>query len=210
MRAIHITPHTTKLSLHTPTGPPSTCTLQPIPGTLPPPPPPPPVSLMRIRESVPREGKSTFFLLQRQVPRVCSACACSAAQLCLSLCDPVHCSPPGSSVHGILQAGILEWVAIPSPGDLRNPGINPGSPALQADSLLSEPPEKPRVGPFSNAIVYTHSTSDPYHPHHCLPHLHLCHLSTSQFLRPCHWFCILIAKIMIKARLYRGLILEEN
>ena len=32
---------------------------------------------------------------------------------CLPLCDPMHCSLPGSSVHGILQAGILEWVAIP-------------------------------------------------------------------------------------------------
>ena len=35
-----------------------------------------------------------------------------AAQLCLTLCDPKNCSPPGSSVHGILQARILEWVAI--------------------------------------------------------------------------------------------------
>ena len=35
-----------------------------------------------------------------------------AAQLCLSLCDPMNCSLPGSSVHGILQARILEWVAI--------------------------------------------------------------------------------------------------
>ena len=34
------------------------------------------------------------------------------AQLCLTLCDPMDCSPPGSSVHGILQARILEWVAI--------------------------------------------------------------------------------------------------
>ena len=34
------------------------------------------------------------------------------AQLCPTLCDPVDCSPPGSSVHGILQARILEWVAI--------------------------------------------------------------------------------------------------
>ena len=34
------------------------------------------------------------------------------AQLCLTLCDPMHCSQPGSSVHGILQARILEWVAI--------------------------------------------------------------------------------------------------
>ena len=34
-------------------------------------------------------------------------------ELCLTLCDPMDCSPPGSSVHGILQARILEWVAIP-------------------------------------------------------------------------------------------------
>ena len=33
---------------------------------------------------------------------------------CLTLCNPVDCSPPGSSVHGILQARILEWVAMPS------------------------------------------------------------------------------------------------
>ena len=35
------------------------------------------------------------------------------AQLCLTLSDPMNCSPPGSSVHGFLQAGILDWVAIP-------------------------------------------------------------------------------------------------
>ena len=35
------------------------------------------------------------------------------AQSCLTLCDPMDCSLPGSSVHGILQAGILEWLAIP-------------------------------------------------------------------------------------------------
>ena len=34
------------------------------------------------------------------------------AQSCLTLCDPVDCSPPGSCVHGILQARVLEWVAI--------------------------------------------------------------------------------------------------
>ena len=44
---------------------------------------------------------------------------------------------------GILQTEILEWVAMPSPGDLPNSGIEPRSPALQADSLLSEPPGKP-------------------------------------------------------------------
>ena len=51
----------------------------------------------------------------------------------------MDCSPPGSSVHGILQAKILEWVAIPSPGELPNPGIDPRSPALQADTLQAEP-----------------------------------------------------------------------
>ena len=54
----------------------------------------------------------------------------------------MDCSLPGSSVHGIFQARILEWVAIPSPGDLPNPGIEPESPALQADTLPSEPSGK--------------------------------------------------------------------
>ena len=60
-------------------------------------------------------------------------------QSCLTLCSPKNCSPPGSSVQGILQARILEWVAFPPPGDLPDPGIKPASPlapALQADSLL--------------------------------------------------------------------------
>ena len=39
---------------------------------------------------------------------------CSFAQLCLTLCNPVDCSPSGSSVHGIFQAKILEWAAIKS------------------------------------------------------------------------------------------------
>ena len=46
----------------------------------------------------------------RKVP----CCSCSVAQSCLTLCEPVNCSPPGSSVHGISQARILEWVAISS------------------------------------------------------------------------------------------------
>ena len=59
--------------------------------------------------------------------------------------ESVSCSAvlPASSVHGILQARLLEWGAITSPGHLPDPGIKPGSPALRADSLPSEPPEKP-------------------------------------------------------------------
>ena len=45
------------------------------------------------------------------------------AQSCLTLGDPMNCSLPGSSVHGILQGRILEWVAMPSSRDLPNPGI---------------------------------------------------------------------------------------
>ena len=52
-------------------------------------------------------------------------------------------SPPVSSVHGILQAAILEWVASPPPGNLPDPGIEPESPVLQADSLPTEPLGKP-------------------------------------------------------------------
>ena len=66
------------------------------------------------------------------------------AQLCPTLCDPMDCSLPGSSIYGILQARILEWVTISfSRGSSQPPGIEPGSPTLEADALTSEPPEKP-------------------------------------------------------------------
>ena len=48
-------------------------------------------------------------------------------QLCPTLCNPMDCSPPGSSVHGILQARILEWVAISSSRGSSPPGIKPAS-----------------------------------------------------------------------------------
>ena len=65
--------------------------------------------------------------------------ASEIAQSCPTLCNPMDCSQPGSSVHGVLQPRILEWVPFPSPGDLPNTGIEPGSPALQADSFPTEP-----------------------------------------------------------------------
>ena len=57
---------------------------------------------------------------------------------------PTLCAPMDYTVHGILQARILEWAAFPSPGDLPNPGIKPRSPSLQADSLPAEPQGKPK------------------------------------------------------------------
>ena len=68
---------------------------------------------------------------------------CSAAQLRPTLCNPIDCSPPGSSVHGISQARILESVATPFSRDLPYPGIKARSPTLQSDSLPSEPRGKP-------------------------------------------------------------------
>ena len=52
------------------------------------------------------------------------------------------CSPPGSSVHEVLQARILQWVAMPSSQGSSQPRDRTQSPTLQADSLLSEPPGK--------------------------------------------------------------------
>ena len=53
-----------------------------------------------------------------------------ATQSCLTLFDPMGGSLPSFSVHGIFQARVLEWVAIPSPEDLPDPGIRTGSPTL--------------------------------------------------------------------------------
>ena len=61
------------------------------------------------------------------------------AQSCLTLCDPMDCSPPGSSVHGFSRQEHWSRLPVPSPGGLPHPGNEPGSPALQAVSLLSEP-----------------------------------------------------------------------
>ena len=71
---------------------------------------------------------------------------CECAQLCLTLCDPMDCNPPGCSVHGISHARILGWVAIFPPGDLRNPGIELHHPMWQIDSSPLEPPRKPLKG----------------------------------------------------------------
>ena len=63
---------------------------------------------------------------------------------CLTFCDPMDCTLLSSSVHGNLQAKeYWSGLPIPSPGDLPNPGIKRRSPALQADSLPTEPAGKP-------------------------------------------------------------------
>ena len=56
---------------------------------------------------------------------------------------PMDYSPPGFSIHGILQGRILEWVAVSFSRESSDPGIEPRSPALGVDALTSESPEKP-------------------------------------------------------------------
>ena len=61
----------------------------------------------------------------------------------MTLCDPMDCSPPGSSVHGISQAGILAWTAISYSRGLPDPRIEPASPALTGKFFTIALPGKP-------------------------------------------------------------------
>ena len=60
-----------------------------------------------------------------------------------TLCDPMDWSPPVSCVQEFYRQGYWSGLPFPSPGDLPDPGIEPGSPALQPDSLPAELPGKP-------------------------------------------------------------------
>ena len=83
--------------------------------------------------------------------------ACLVAQLCPTLCDPMDCSPPGSSVHGILQARILEWVAISSSRESSYPGIESMFPALAGGFFTTAdllPPEKKALPGDRNGQIH--------------------------------------------------------
>ena len=82
-------------------------------------------------------------------------CVCSVGPLCLTLCDPVDYSPPDSSVHGVFQARILEWLPFPTLGYLPNLGIKPMSsvsPTLSGRFSTTVPPGKPVA---SSCLVYS-------------------------------------------------------
>ena len=73
-------------------------------------------------------------------------CVCSQLpQSCPALCDPMDCSPPGSSLHEILQTRILEWITMPSSGDLPDPVIEPlfCVSCIAGGFFTTEPPGKP-------------------------------------------------------------------
>ena len=81
-----------------------------------------------------------------------NARVCSVTQSCLTLCNPTDCSLP-SSVHGISQASILEWVAISYFRGSSRPGIKPESPELQADSLPLSHLGSPRLGQGNKYVL---------------------------------------------------------
>ena len=76
-------------------------------------------------------------------------CVRERARACIShsaltVCSPMDCSPPGFSAHGILQARILEWVAIAFSSGSSEPRDQTQVSHVAADSLPSEPPGKPQ------------------------------------------------------------------
>ena len=116
-------------------------------------------------------------------------CVCVLiAQSYLTLCNPMDCSLPCLPVHGILQARILEWVAISFSRGLPNPGIEPKFPALQAVSLPSEPLGKPFYSTnhllINYAIYYLFCVLFSV----CLPHYNMDFARTEIFTCLTHWF----------------------
>ena len=74
-------------------------------------------------------------------------------QLHLTLCDPIDCSPPGSSLHRILQTRYWNGLPFPSPRNLPDPGIEPRSPALKADAFTVWATREAPIG-FSNSHIH--------------------------------------------------------
>ena len=86
---------------------------------------------------------------------------CLVAQSCPSLCDPVDCSPPGSSIHGILQAGMLEWVVVPFSRRSSRPRDRTHVSCFlhwQVGSLPLAPPGKPQLCTHCPSIGSTKHT----------------------------------------------------
>ena len=82
---------------------------------------------------VTEQQRVNWMVLIYDIVCVC-VCVCvhvySVIQSCLTLCDPMDCSPPGSSVHGIIPVRILEWTAMPSSRGSSQPRDRTQSPAL--------------------------------------------------------------------------------
>ena len=86
------------------------------------------------------QSEITKPILPSEEPSADTPCVC--AQSCLALCDPMDCSPPGSYLHGILQARILEWVAIHSSSGSSQPMYQTWVSSITGGFFAAEPPGK--------------------------------------------------------------------
>ena len=90
---------------------------------------------------------SGYILKEEQTRFADGGVHAKSLQSCLTLCNPMDCSPPGSSVRGILQE-CWSGLPCPPPEGLPDPGVESRSLTLWEDSLLSEPPGKPADGGY--------------------------------------------------------------
>ena len=111
---------------------------------------------------------------------------CLVAQSHPTRCNPLNCSPPDSSVHGVFQARMLEWVAISFSGVLPDAGIEPASlesPALQASSRILLVIHSACYICHSRHLLTPNSPSTPFSPAFPFWQLQVCSL--------CPWFCFI-------------------
>ena len=101
--------------------------------------------------------------------------ACSVTKSCLTLCNPLDCSPPGSSVHGISQARILEWVAI---------SFSKGS---------SPPRDQTRVSCIGRWILHHQATREAHGTMYLSKFVKSVTITISTDVTPCQYLCPLIA-----------------
>ena len=117
---------------------------------------------------------------------VCVCVCVLVAQSCSTLCDTKDYSLPGSSVWGILQARIPEWVAILFSRGSSWPRDGTWSPALQADSLPSEPSGKPKKPSYLQAKPRIFVSNELYTLYYLLPSFNIRQQTTSDNIIP--WF----------------------
>ena len=99
-------------------------------------------------------------------------------------CNPMDCSPPSSSVHGISRQEYWSGLPFPPPGDLPDPGIKPMSPALQANFLPTEPPGKPWSSCLRACSRRVPETADGWEPSSGF------HIFTPGFRDPLRWWSV--------------------
>ena len=95
---------------------------------------------MRIVLYIIEKKRKVYFV--RHYTHECVCCA-KLLQSCLTLCDPMDYSPPGSSIHGISRQVNWSGLTFPSPGHLPDPGIETVFPALSGRFFTTEPERRP-------------------------------------------------------------------